>query len=95
MTIGIDNVADPYNNVDPTNDDPYRKAFTVVPSDSVNFSVPTRGVYVGGTGDIVVLMMDDTTTVTMKAVPVGSFLRIRAKRINSTSTTATLMVGFY
>lgn len=51
------------------------------------------GIYVGGTGDVTVVT-EAGTTVTFKAVPVGAVLPIRTKKVMSTNTTATLMVGF-
>lgn len=54
----------------------------------------TRAVYVGGAGNLVAVWMDDTTT-TFTAVPAGTTLPIRVKRINSTNTTAADMVALY
>lgn len=70
------------------------KAVAISKSDTVNFVGGTcRAIYVGGTGDIVAVMADDTVA-TFSAVPVG-ILPIQAKRVNSTSTTATNMVALY
>ncbi len=62
----------------------------ITPSDTVNFSNRrmTRGIYVGGTGDVVAVRADGTA-VTFTGVPAGTVLPIRAIRVNSTSTTAT------
>lgn len=65
---------------------------TIVTSDTVSLPVPCKGLYVGGTGDVVALMFDGQL-VTFKAVPVGTVLPITFTRINATNTTATLMVG--
>ena len=70
------------------------KSFLITKSDTVDFDFLVRGIYVGGTGDVVVVNTDDTT-VTFSAVPVGTILPVQARRVNSTSTTATLMVGMY
>lgn len=68
--------------------------FAITKSDSTNF---TQGVctaiYVGGAGDVVAVKWDDTT-VTFTC-PAGVTLEIEAKRVNSTSTTATAMVALY
>lgn len=72
----------------------YNRAVAVTPSDSVNFTDVCRGIYVGGAGAVVVVWADDTTS-TFSAVPVGTVLNVKAKRINSTSTTATLMLALY
>jgi hypothetical protein len=70
----------------------------ITKSDTVNFITGTnalcRGIYVGGTGDVVAVMADDTA-VTFSAVPAGTVLPIQAKRVNSASTTATLMVALF
>lgn len=51
-------------------------------------------VYIGGAGNVVVVLQDGST-VTFTAPPVGSFLWIKARRINATNTTATLLVAGY
>lgn len=67
----------------------------ITKSDTVNFAGGVcRGVYVGGTGDVVLVGQDDAA-VTFVAVPAGSVLPCAAKRVNSTSTTATSMVALY
>ena len=66
--------------------------FAIVPSDSVNFNIMCRGIYVGGTG-AVSLVTSAGTVLTFSAVPVGTILPIIAQRVNSTLTTATLLVG--
>lgn len=71
------------------------RAFAITPSNSVNFTQPCNKLYVGVAGDITLLMAEDTTAVLLKAVPVG-FLNVYGsiKRVNSTGTTATDLVGF-
>jgi hypothetical protein len=66
--------------------------FAITPSNSVDFTLPTRGVYVGVTGDVVAVDLQDNA-VTFTAVQAGCILPIRAKRINSTDTSATGLVG--
>jgi hypothetical protein len=51
-----------------------------------------RAIYVGGAGDIKV-DMPGGGTVTFVAVPQGTLLPIRPKRIYATGTTATNLVG--
>lgn len=71
----------------------------VVPSDSVDFVTPPRGIYVGGTGDVTcvfqVAMGQRSAPVTFKNVPVGSVLPIAPVRVNSTATTATLLIALF
>ena len=66
----------------------------VTPSDSTDFDVLTRAIYVGGAGNVVAVRRDGTT-VTFTGVPAGSVLPIACRRINSTSTTATSIVALY
>lgn len=68
--------------------------FAITKSDATNFNFIVRAIYVGGTGDVVVVTPAGNA-VTFSAVPVGTFLPVKAMRVNSTSTTATLMVGLY
>ena len=66
--------------------------FTISKSDSTEMPNNFIGLYVGGTGDVNCLMQDGSQVV-FKAVPVGTYIPIRCRRIMSTSTTATLMLG--
>lgn len=66
----------------------------ISPSDSVDLAIPARALYVGGGGNIAVIGLDDESTVTtFIAVPTGSVLPIRVKRVKSTGTTATNLIG--
>lgn len=70
------------------------KYAVVTPHDSTNLAHLTRALYVGGTGNLVAVM-DDGSTCLFSAIPVGTILPIQCKRVNSTSTTATLIVALY
>ena len=69
-------------------------AFAITKSDTTDFTFYVRGIYVGGAGDVVVVNMDGTTA-TFSSVPAGTVLPVKARRVNSTNTTATNMVGLY
>lgn len=75
--------------------DPAPNFAAITPSDSAadNFK-PSRGVYVGGTGDVVAVS-DAGSAVTFKAVPAGTVLPVRCVRVNSTNTTATDLVRLW
>jgi hypothetical protein len=71
---------------------PAEKAATVTPSDVtvVNF----RALYVGGAGDLVVVMRGDAsnTPVTFPSVPAGAILPIAVKQVRA-ATGASSIVG--
>jgi hypothetical protein len=71
---------------------PSKNYFAITPHDSTDFAETTRGIYVG-TGGNVVAVRADGTAITFSNVPSGTILPIIAKRVNSTSTTASTLVG--
>jgi hypothetical protein len=73
---------------------PGEQFFAITPSDGTNFNYSVRGIYVGVTGNVV-CVNEAGTAVTFTAVPAGAILPVYAIRVNSTSTTATNMVGLY
>ena len=68
--------------------------FAITPHDSNNEATNFRGVYVGVGGDVVIVSQAGTA-VTYKNAASGSVIPMRGKRVNSTSTTATNLVGMY
>jgi len=77
---------------------PYNLAEPITKSDTVNFAnFVTKGlsdaIYVGGAG-IVVAIMDNNDAVQFTAVA-GEILPLACKRVNSATTTATLMVALW
>jgi hypothetical protein len=63
---------------------PAQGGFTVTPSDSVDFDLVARGLYVS------------VAVVTFPAVPAGAILPIVCTRVNDTGTDASLgIVGLY
>lgn len=67
--------------------------FAITASNTVDFAGGlVRGIYVGGSGDVVAVS-ENGTAVTFKNVPAGGILPIRARRVNSSNTTATDLVG--
>jgi hypothetical protein len=69
---------------------PFGDAVAIVPDDAIFFRV--LGLYVGGAGNVIV-ETEGGTTVTFTAVPVGTVLPIRIKRLRA-GTTATNILGF-
>lgn len=74
-------------------------AISVTPSDTVNITFPSgtnysKGIYVGVSGDLKVIMVDGTN-ITFTNIAAGIFQPISAKRVLSTGTTATGIVAVY
>lgn len=72
----------------------FESSWNVTPSDGTDQPATTEQVYVGGTGNITYTPADGGTDVLISAIPVGTKLEIRTRRIKATGTTATLIVGF-
>lgn len=71
----------------------YRGGKAVTPSDTTLLS-PTRGLYIGGTGDITVDFADGTTDVVLTAPTLGVVHPISVVKVKA-ATTATLIVAMY
>jgi hypothetical protein len=76
----------------------YTYAVAIAKSDvtdqpAVGSAVFFDALYVGGAG-IVVLALTDNSTVQLTAVA-GEVIPLRGRRVNNTTTTATLMVALY
>lgn len=69
-------------------------AFAVVPSDANDLPTWTRGLYVGSAGHVKVTLTGGST-VTFQNLVAGIIHPIMAKRVYSTGTTATNIVGVY
>lgn len=74
---------------------PASKGIAIATSDTINATGGEwRGLYVGVSGDVVVVHSDGTT-VTYKSLAAGIVHPIKGVRINATNTTATNMVALY
>ena len=85
-------MADDFSSMKPGLDPPYVAGVAVVPHDTTLLAKVTRGLWVGGAGNISVLMFDGNA-VTIIGVPAGTLLPLRVQRVNATATTATNMVA--
>ena len=83
---------------------PYSRYVAITKSDTVDFDgkASTRsgvevelcdGIYVGGAG--IVVAVDGAGNAVNFTAAVGNILPIKARRVNSTTTSATLMVALY
>ena len=72
--------------------DLYNRGAAITPSDTVDETNVYDAIHVGGAGNIVVVW-EDGTTATLTGCLAGHVYRYRGRRVNSTSTTATGLVG--
>lgn len=56
---------------------------------------PTRGLWVGGAGNVAVVFAGDTAAVTISGVPAGVVLPFQVTKVMSTNTTASSIVALY
>lgn len=74
--------------------DPAENAFAITPSNTSDLDHITRGIIVGGAGDIKVDMVSGETVV-ISGLAAGGLYALRLKRVYSTATTATALTGVY
>jgi hypothetical protein len=72
--------------------DPPTRAKAVTPSDDT--VVGAISLYIGGTGNVAVVLKEGDAAVTFNSVPVG-ILRVSAYKVMATNTTATNIVALY
>lgn len=72
---------------------PGQSAVAITPSDAAGIAL-TRGVYIGGAGNLRVDMADGTT-VTFSGLAAGIVHPLAVKKVYATSTTATGVIGVY
>jgi hypothetical protein len=95
MPISAGLTLDPTNLATDAKQSAAASAAAVTPSDSVDLAnAATKGVYVGVSGDVKIDLVTGGTAIVFKAAPVG-LLRVQAKRVYATGSTATNMVALY
>lgn len=74
---------------------PATKAVAVTPSDSTDLTTYAKAIYVGGAGNIAVIMKYNSadTGVTFNGVTAGTVLPIQVRRVLATGTTATNIIA--
>lgn len=70
----------------------YTNAAAVTPSDATILR-GTVGLFIGGAGNLTVVMAEDGATVAFNGLTAGTLLPIRVKQVKSTGTTATAIVA--
>lgn len=86
-------MADKYSDVDSVMASG-RKGFAITPNDSTELALTPKAVWVGGAGNLVVRLIDDSGDITISGIAAGTLLPIRPKLVKTTST-ATLLIGLY
>ena len=86
--------ADVFQRFRQDNFSPVTHAATVTPHNTNELEYVTRALYVGGGGDVKVTMQD-SGEVTFVAVPTGTTLPIRVKKVFATGTDATDIVALW
>ena len=74
--------------------DPADAGFEITPSDTVDLERNTRGLYVGGIGDVTVDMAGGGT-ITFVALSSGVIHPLQVKRVYATGTDASDIIGVY
>jgi hypothetical protein len=82
--------------IQPTNTGPTSSthATAVIPDDDTDLASATKGLWVGGTGDVKVTMFGGEA-VTFVAVPAGTYLPICVTRVWDADTTATDLLALW
>lgn len=73
---------------------PAVRATAVTPSDSTTLNL-CRAIYVGGAGNVALVLAEDTAAVTFVNVAAGTLLPLATLKVMSTNTTATNIVALY
>jgi len=74
--------------------EPAANAEVVVPSDDSELSTVSRALYVGGGGDLAVVMLGGSEVI-FSAVIAGTVLPIRVKKVKLTGTNASFVLNLY
>lgn len=73
---------------------PGRQWVAITPSDATILPVTLRAIYVGGDGNLALEDHDGNVEV-FTGLTAGSLLPLRPRKVMSTDTTATLVIGIY
>lgn len=74
--------------------DPADAAFVITPSDTDDLEHLTRALYIGGAGNVN-LIMGNNDAVLIAGLLAGTMLPIIVKQVLASGTSATSLVGFY
>lgn len=85
---------DVYNEGQDDLDNPASSAEAITPHATDPLAAPTRGIFVGGDGDLVCRLLNDDDDTTFTGVKGGQVYPFRATHVRATST-ATSLVALY
>jgi len=71
----------------------YKKVTAVTPSDGADIPIGCMALWVGGAGAIALDTVSGDTNVLISGIAAGTLLKIQARRVRATGTTATLIVA--
>ena len=74
--------------------EPATRAVAIAPDDEADLAEVTRGIYIGVSGDVEVILQGDTEAVTFVAMAAGIVHPLRVLRVLE-GTTATDLIGVY
>lgn len=72
---------------------PVPSAFAIAPADGADIPAVTRAIYVGVSGDLKVMLLEDSVAVTFVGLAAGIWHPMRVQRVYATGTTATDIIG--
>ncbi|MZH02499.1 MAG: hypothetical protein F3745_03625 [Nitrospinae bacterium] len=88
-------MTDPFKDHQTALTSPARNGFSVVPDDGTDLPVNCRSLFIGGEGDLSAILVGDSSSIIFKNIPQGTILPVSVKRVLSSLTTATEIVGLY
>lgn len=76
---------------------PAKHLVNITPNNASDLVQPVRGIYIGSSGDLNIVALGDAdgATQTLTAVPQGVIVPVITKRVMTTGTTASLLIGLY
>lgn len=74
---------------------PARSAVLLVPHNSNELVNISKAIYIGGAGNLEVILADSPTAVVFKGLSAGQILPIRARVVKASLTTATDIISLY
>lgn len=73
---------------------PARRGAVVTPHDTTPLTFATKGLLIGGSGNLTVRFIDDAADTVIAGVIAGTILPIRVTHVRATGTTAASIVAF-